>query len=57
MWYVARDWRVESIVAENPPWISVFYIYFIFCLGLPLLRSVACVGGTAMKDQLETIKK
>ncbi|CAF2108652.1 unnamed protein product [Rotaria magnacalcarata] len=24
--------------------------------GLPLLRSVACVGGTAMKDQLETIK-
>ncbi len=25
--------------------------------GLPALRTVACVGGTAMKDQLETIKK
>ncbi|CAF4348669.1 unnamed protein product, partial [Rotaria sp. Silwood2] len=24
--------------------------------GFPLLRTVACVGGTAMKDQLETIK-
>ncbi|CAF1196131.1 unnamed protein product [Rotaria sordida] len=24
--------------------------------GLPLLRTIACVGGTAMKDQLETIK-
>jgi hypothetical protein len=32
--------------------------YFQFSnLGLPLLRTVACVGGTAMKDQLETIKK
>ena len=26
-------------------------------LGLPLLKSIACVGGTAMKDQLEIIKK
>jgi hypothetical protein len=39
------------------------YVFLIYCLlylittlGLPLLRTVACVGGTAMKDQLETIK-
>ena len=30
---------------------------FCYSSGLPLLRTVACVGGTAMKDQLETIKK
>jgi ATP-dependent RNA helicase DDX41 len=25
--------------------------------GLPMVRSIACVGGTAMKDQLDIIKK
>lgn len=25
--------------------------------GLPLVKAIACVGGTAMKDQLEIIKK
>ncbi len=26
-------------------------------LGYPMLRTIACVGGTAIKDQLETIKR
>ncbi len=31
--------------------------FIFYDLGYPLLRTIACVGGTAMKDQLETIKK
>jgi ATP-dependent RNA helicase DDX41 len=37
--------------------ILFLYSFSTLHLGLPLLKSIACVGGTAMKDQLETIKK
>lgn len=33
------------------------FVFNIKNLGLPLLRTIACVGGTAMKDQVEIIKK
>ncbi len=37
--------------------ILFLYLSSILYSGLPLLKTIACVGGTAMKDQLETIKK
>ena len=37
--------------------ICCFESVFIQSLGLPMLRTIACVGGTAMKDQLEKIRK
>lgn len=34
-----------------------FNFEFLSCSGLPALRTVDCVGGTAMKEQIDAIKK